>query len=103
MHVYSQMDIRTLPGQREAAVRAFAERGVFEECARSIPGFVQARLMTDPQASDRLWVLAEWTDEASYRDWLAHPVRSAQERDLGRFLAAMPATSFWEVQVRWNR
>ena len=101
MHLFSYMDIHTQPGQREAAIRAFAERGVFEECAKSIPGFVQAHLLSDPQLPERMVVVAEWTDAQSFSDWIAHPARALQELDLAHFLAAAPVTTLMDAHVSW--
>lgn len=101
-HYFSQMEVRTQPGLREAALRAFAERRVFEECAQCIPGFVQAHLMSDPQQADRLVVIAEWTDELSFQQWIAHPTRSQQGQDLAHFLAAAPVTTLLKAHVSWG-
>lgn len=92
MTVFSQMDIRVQPGQRGTALKAFKERGVFEECARAIPGFIEAFLLSDTTDPDAICVIAEWHHASDFIDWTKHPARDAQERDLAHFLAAPPIT-----------
>lgn len=92
MTVMSQMEIRILAGQRDEALAAFRGRGVFEECAEAIPGFIQAFLLADPTDPEAVSVIAEWRTEKDFRDWTKHPAREAQESDLARFLAAPPTT-----------
>lgn len=92
MTVMSQMEIRILSGQRDEALAAFRDRGVFEECADAIPGFVQAFLLADPTDPEAVSVIAEWRTKQDFLDWTTHPAREAQERDLARFLAAPPRT-----------
>lgn len=92
MTVFSQMQIRVRPGQRDEALAAFRARRVFEECAQAIPGFIQAFLLADQTDPDAVTVIAEWQRSDDFTDWTRHPMRDAQERDLARFLAAAPVT-----------
>ena len=103
MNVFSMMDIRTRPGQRDAAVKAFLARRVFEECAQAIPGFVEGRLLTTQDEPERMSVVAQWTDTESFTAWTKHPVRESQERDLVHFLAEAPSTKMLDVRICWDR
>ena len=102
MNVCSLMEIRTRPGQREAAVKAFLDRRVFEECAQAIPGFIEGRLLTSQGDLERMSVMAQWTDTESFTAWTKHPVRESQARDLAHLLAEEPSTMMLDVRACWN-
>lgn len=92
MTYISQMSVHIQQGQRDAAIRAFQERRVLEECAEAIPGFLSARILVEDGNNDTIMIEAEWRDAQSFQDWTRHPFRDAQERDLRQFLAAAPNT-----------
>ena len=96
MSILGQLSIRVKPGTREAALRAFKARNVFEECARVIPGFVQAFLLSDREDPDVICVFTEWQSPQDAADWMDSPVRAAQAADLGHFLAEAPVTRLFD-------
>ena len=93
MTYISTMQITLTPGLRDAAIKAFQQRRVFEECADVIPGFLWARLIEDAEDPDKIAVLSEWSDASAYDAWAAHPVRDSQYHDLAQFIAAPPDTT----------
>lgn len=103
MTFITDMQIRVRPGVRDEAASAFRKRRVFEECSEAIPGFLRARLLESRGAPDAMSVIVEWTDEAAYEAWIAHPVRAAQEADLAQYLAAPPRTELYETKALFNR
>jgi len=91
VRVRSLLSLHVHPGQREAAALAFVRRRVLEACAEAIPGFLDGELMLARDDPDRMCVCALWDGAASYRQWLASPVRAAQGSHLAVFLAQAPA------------
>lgn len=77
MTVISQMSIIVKPGKREAAIKAFAERRVLDECAKAIPGYISAQLLVPQDTPDAICVMAEWQRVSDFEAWAAHPVRDA--------------------------
>jgi heme-degrading monooxygenase HmoA len=96
MSVMSQLSIRVKSGTRDAALRAFRARRVFEECAQDIPGFVQAFLLADREDPDLICVITEWRSAQDAAAWMQSPVRAAQGQDLGHFLSAEPVTRLFD-------
>ncbi|GAA5235633.1 antibiotic biosynthesis monooxygenase family protein [Verticiella sediminum] len=96
------LSLRVHPGQREAAAQAFARRRVLEECAEAIPGFLGGELMLSQDDPDLMYVSALWDGEASYRQWLASPVRAAQGPHLAIFLAQAPSSTLLEMAHSCN-
>lgn len=103
MTLISNMQIELRPGLRDAAVEAFKQRKVFEECCEAIPGFLAARLLEVQDQPGSLSVMAEWTDRAAFEEWMQHPARAAQEADLGHFLAAAPETVLYSSASHFER
>lgn len=103
MTFISDMRIKVRPGVRDEAINAFRKRRVFEECSEAIPGFLRARLLESCGAPDAMSVIVEWTDEAAYEAWIAHPVRAAQEVDLAQYLAAAPQTELYDTKAQFDR
>lgn len=97
MTVRSLLHLRVHPGQREAAAQAYAGRRVLEECAEAIAGFLGGELVLSHDDPDVMCVIALWDCAASYRQWLASPVRAAQRPDLAPFLAQMPTSAMFDV------
>ena len=97
MSVRSLLSLRVHPGQREAAALAFARGRVLEECAEAIPGFLGGELMLSHDDPGLMCVSALWDGEASYRQWLASPVRAAQGPHLAAFLAQAPSSALFET------
>ncbi|MEZ5751202.1 MAG: antibiotic biosynthesis monooxygenase family protein [Paracoccaceae bacterium] len=91
MAVFSQTTLRVHPGQRDAALDAVRGERMFETCANAIPGFIHGSLLASRADADALCLIAEWADEASFREWLSHPLRAAQEERLAPFYADTPA------------
>ncbi|WP_438991362.1 antibiotic biosynthesis monooxygenase family protein [Lentibacter sp.] len=103
MPVFSQMSIALRPGVRDAAIKAFRERRVLEECAQSIPGFISARLLLPLDAPDAICVMAEWQGVSDFEAWTRHPLRDAQEADLVHFLAAPPVTTVFQRALVYDQ
>lgn len=97
MNLRSHLNIRVHPGQRAAAVAAFSDHRIFEECAEEIPGFIRAEILLSQDDPDRMCVVTYWRDAAASDRWRASPVREAQSRDLGKFAAEMPTTELFEI------
>ncbi len=96
MTFISHMEITVRSGTRAAAIEAFVNRRVFEECAEAIPGFLGARLLEEQGVPDEIAVVSDWQDRASYAAWLAHPVRARQESDLAHFIAEPPRIKLYQ-------
>lgn len=97
MRVKSLLSLRVHPGQRESAAQAFVRRRVLEECAEAIPGFFGGALMLPHDDPDLMCVSGLWDSEASYRQWLASPLRAAQGPALAGFLAQVPFTALFDI------
>ncbi|MFT3813482.1 MAG: antibiotic biosynthesis monooxygenase family protein [Acidovorax sp.] len=97
MTVRSLLSLRVHPGQREAAAQAYASRRVLEECAEATPGFLGGELVLSQEDPDVMCVIALWDSAASYQQWLASPVRTAQGPDLAPFLAQTPSSTMFDV------
>lgn len=93
----SLLTFRAHPGMRDEAARTFAQRRVLEKCAQAVPGFLGGALMLSPEDPELLCVTALWDGAASYRQWLASPVRAAQGPDLAPFLAQAPVAALFEI------
>lgn len=96
MTVVSEMTVRLKTGQGDAALQAFAQRGVLDECQQAIAGFVQGVLLRAQDDPDEIRVLVRWSRQQDYRDWLMHPLRQAQLRDLAHFLAQAPVVRLFD-------
>lgn len=103
MTVLSNMQITLRDGVKSQAIEVFKARRVFEECAEVIPGFLWARLLDVEGDQNAIAVIAEWRDLASFKAWLAHPVRQAQEADLAHFLASAPQTQIYSSKRAFER
>lgn len=103
MTIMSNMQIKLREGTRPQAVEAFIKRGIFDECAATIPGFLWARLLEVEGAPDHLSVISVWTDKAAFDAWVIHPVRDRQEADLAHFLAEAPQTQLYTTKAVFER
>lgn len=88
---------RALPGQRDALVRAFIERGVIEECRATIPGFVRGELLLSESDPDVACVTVEWADRQAFLDWQASPVRAAQGSAFAQWLQLAPVSELFRA------
>lgn len=97
MTVRSLLSFRVHPGQREAAVQVYVSTRVLEECAEAIPGFLSGELVLSHDDPDAMCVVALWDCAASYRQWLASPVRAAQAPDFAPFLVQTPTSAIFDL------
>lgn len=93
----SHMTVKVQPGKRSEAINAFTSRGVFEECAAAVPGFIRGRILVSTTCLDSLCIVAEWQHEHSYYEWTKHPVRDDQVADLARFLNEAPGNHLFQL------
>ena len=83
--------------QREDAIAEFLERKVFERCRDAVPGFVSARLLRSIDDPSKVCVIAEWTDQAAFEQWMASPQRGAGGDPAQRLFSASGRSLLFDV------
>jgi|GEM_PF-3780605 len=98
MSYVSSMTIEVKPHQSKAAIAAFIERRVFNECAASVPGFVRGELMQSIENPEHLHVIAYWHTASDIETWLHHSTRLAQLADLSHFASKVGESHTFTVK-----
>ena len=93
----SLLIVQLLPGTRDAAVAAYHERRVLEECREAIPEYVAGRVCLSETDPDRICIEVDWSDASGWHAWMAHPVRAAQAADIGRFVQGILVSDVYKV------
>ena len=103
MNIRTTLAIRVHSGQREAAVAAFMQRKVLEECAETVPGYLHGEVLLAVEDPELINVVVQWTNLEAVQQWHDSPVREAQNVDLLRFVAEPPIAIAYEVCGNYRR
>lgn len=93
----SLLVVQLVPGTRDEAVAAYHERRVLEECKDAIAEFIRGRVCLSETDPDRICIEVDWTSSQGWHDWMDHPVRAAQAKDIGRFVQSIILSDVYEI------
>ena len=93
----SLLVVQLHPGTRDAAVAAYTERRILEECQEAIPTFLAGRVYLSETDPDRICIEVDWASKQGWHDWMAHPVRAAQAADIAHYVQNIILSDVYEL------
>ncbi len=93
----SLLVVQLVLGTRDEAVAAYHERRVLDECKDAIAEFIGGRVCLSETDPDRICIEVDWASAQGWHDWMDHPVRAAQAKDIGRFVQSIILSDVYEI------